>query len=300
MKTENAFSFERLFMSILKYSIDGIVITDETGTILFWNEAQEKILNISSKNAVGQKLWDIQFSAAPQSYQTEQVYLNLKNSILSFLKTGEAPWANKIMEQSFYSDQRKTVIQSVNFPIKTDNGFMMTGIVRDVTSLKILEQQSIENEIERIKAEEFELKIAAQKRELTTMAIHCANKNQTLGQIKEALKTMLTNKKITSSELRPLIKKIENNISLDKDWETFRIHFDQVHPSFFDNLKNNFPSITLSDQKLCAFIKIGLSHKEISRISNLSFDGLKSAKFRLKKKFNLDKNQSLTSFINTF
>jgi hypothetical protein len=300
MKTENAFSFEKFFMSILKYSIDGIVITDETGTILFWNDAQEKILNISAKDAVGQKLWDIQFSAAPKSYQTEPVYLNLKNSILSFLKTGDAPWANKIMEQPFYSGERKTVIQSVNFPIKTDNGFMMTGIVRDVTSLKILEQQSIENEIERIRAEEFELKIAAQKRELTTMAIHCANKNQTLGQIKEALKTMLSNKKITPSELRPLIKKIENNISLDKDWETFRIHFDQVHPSFFDNLRKNFPSITLSDQKLCAFIKIGLSPKEISRISNLSFDGLKSAKFRLKKKFNLDKNQSLTSFINTF
>jgi len=300
MKTENTFSFETLLQSILNYSIDGIVITDETGTILFWNDAQEKILNISAKDAVGQKLWDIQFSAAPKSYQTEQVYLNLKNSVLSFLKTGMATWANKIMEQPFYSGEKKTVIQSVSFPIKTDNGFMMTSIVRDVTSLKTLEQQNIEKEIERIRTEEFEFKIAAQKRELTTMAIHCANKNQTLGQIKEALKTMLSNKKITPSELRPLIKKIENNISLDKDWETFRIHFDQVHPSFFDNLKNHCPSITLSDQKLCAYIKIGLSHKEISRISNLSFDGVKSAKFRLKKKFNLAKNQSLTSFIHTF
>jgi hypothetical protein len=111
---------------------------------------------------------------------------------------------------------------------------------------------------------------------------------------------LLASKKITPADLRPLIKKIDNNISLDKDWETFRIHFDQVHPSFFNNLKTSYTSITLSDQKLCAYIKIGLSPKEISRISNLSFDGLKSAKFRLKKKFNLDKNQSLTGFIHTF
>jgi hypothetical protein len=155
----------------------------------------------------------------------------------------------------------------------------------------------MKTEKEQITVAEFELTIAAQKRELTSMAIHCLNKNQTLGQIRDALKTMLSNKKISPSEIHILIKKIEDNISLDKDWETFRIHFDHVHPSFFDALKSKYPSITLSDKKLCAYIKIGLLPKEISRISNLSFDGLKSARFRLKKKFNLDKNQSLTSFI---
>jgi PAS domain S-box-containing protein len=300
MKSESTFSFEMLFKSILTYSIDGIVIADETGTILFWNDSQARILNISEKDTVGQKLWDVQFSVALPGYQTANFYHNLKNSILSFLETGKARWSEKIFEQSMYADDKKVAIQSVVYPVKTDKGFMIVGIFRDVTSQKDLEQNRREKEIERLRAEEFELKVAAQKRELTTMAIHCANKNQTLGQIRDTLKTLLTSKKITPDELRPLIKKIENNISLDKDWETFRIHFDQVHPSFFNNLKSNYTSITLSDQKLCAYIKIGLSPKEISRISNLSFDGLKSAKFRLKKKFNLDKNQSLTGFIHTF
>ena len=255
MGTENTFSFENIFANILQYSVDGIVVTDETGTILFWNDAQEKIVNIPASEAVGQKLWHVLFAASPTFCQKEAVHLDLQK------------------------------------------GFMLAGFIRNVTSLKLLEQQSFEKEIERIKSEEFELKIAAQKRELTTMAIQCANKNQTLGQIRDALKTMSSNKKISPAELRPLIKKIEDNISLDKDWKTFRIHFDHVHPSFFDKLKVKCPSITLSDQKLCAYIKIGLSPKEISRISNLSFDGLKSAKFRLKKKFKLDINQSLSTVI---
>jgi len=290
-------ALEMMFLNILKYSVDGIVITDETGTILHWNQAQEKIVNIKAEDAIGKKIWDIQYAAAPTLLQTQPLYENLRSGILSFLETGQAHWAEKIFEQSFATGEKTVVMQSVNFPMKTEKGFMMASIVRNITELKELEQKNHEKEVTRLKARQMELEIETRKRELTSMAIHCANKNQALGQIRDNLKVLLSHKKIATTELIPLIKKIENNLAFDKDWETFKIHFEQVHPSFFDNLKTKFPSVTTSDLKLCAYLKIGLSHKEIARITNMTFDGVKSAKFRLKKKFSLDKNQSLTHFI---
>ncbi|MCF8365038.1 MAG: PAS domain S-box protein [Bacteroidales bacterium] len=297
MISEDRFSYQTLLTNILEYSVDGMVVTDETGTVMLWNEAQEKIVNIAVQDAVGKKLWDVQFSAAPPEYQTEEVYQNLKSSLRNFFETGKAPWSERIMEQAFFADGRKIVIQSIHFPMKTEKGFMLAGIIRDITGLKELEKASLQKEVEKIRADQLQHEIDVRNREISAMTLHCSSKNILLIQTRDSIKNMLANNEIYPEKLLDLMANIESNISMEKDWETFKIHFEQVHPLFFKKLSESFPELTMTDLKLCAYLKIGFSHKEILRISNLSYDGIKSAKFRLKKKLKLDKNQSLSSHL---
>jgi len=297
MAADDNFSYQTLLENILKYSVDGMVVSDETGTVVLWNEAQEKIVNVAAQDAIGKKLWDVQFSAAPPQYQTEEVYQNLKTSLQTFFETGKNPWSERIMEQAFFSEGRKIVIQSIHFPMKTEKGFMLAGIIRDITSQKYLEKASLQKEVEKIRADQLQHEIAFLNREISTMTLHCSSKNILLMQTRDSLKNMIANKEISPKKLLDLVANIESNISMEKDWETFKIHFEQVHPLFFKKLSESFPGLTMTDLKLCAYLKIGFSHKEILRIVNLSHDGVKSAKFRLKKKLKLDKRQSLSLYL---
>jgi Response regulator containing a CheY-like receiver domain and an HTH DNA-binding domain len=94
---------------------------------------------------------------------------------------------------------------------------------------------------------------------------------------------------------------IKDSIVSDKDkWELFQSNFDRIHENFFRRLKEEYPSLTSTDLRLCAMLKVNLSTKEIASMLNLSVRGIESARYRLRKKFNLSEDQSLTDFLLRF
>ncbi len=125
----------------------------------------------------------------------------------------------------------------------------------------------------------------SKSRELVTTRIMQEKKNELLDHIKQTIDSYNKSKDINI--LINLNNLIDDNIRNENDWEMFKLHFEEVHPNFFLNLKKEHPSLTQNNLKLCAYIKIGLSNKEISRIFNVNPDSIKTAKKRLKKKLNL-------------
>lgn len=83
-------------------------------------------------------------------------------------------------------------------------------------------------------------------------------------------------------------------------WDIFEKNFDLIHEHFFRNLRKAFPALTPADLKFCALLRMNLSTKEISRFTNLSIRGVETARYRLRKKFNLGPDDKLVQFLIEF
>lgn len=74
-------------------------------------------------------------------------------------------------------------------------------------------------------------------------------------------------------------------------------YIEQSNTGFYDKLKNNFPQLSLTDLRLCTLIKMGMNTKEIASITNKSVRGIESAKFRLRKKMNIEGNKDIYDYL---
>ena len=90
--------------------------------------------------------------------------------------------------------------------------------------------------------------------------------------------------KVESGSLKGIKKLINENLNFDNDWDSFKIHFNGVHPEFFEKLKSKYPTLSPGELKYCAYFKIQLSNKEIARLLNVTPKAVHIAKYRIKKK----------------
>ena len=75
------------------------------------------------------------------------------------------------------------------------------------------------------------------------------------------------------------------------------MHFEEVHPRFFQALTQRTPGLSLTDIRHCAYIRLDLDTKEIARLLNIAPTSVQIARVRLKKKLELDRTQDLKEFI---
>lgn len=133
------------------------------------------------------------------------------------------------------------------------------------------------------------------KQELLSYTISMTQKNQLLQDLNEKVDT------ISSSSDAKDIRSIKNTINAamgsEENWEEFKTRFVQVHHSFFDHLKTAYPQLSPNDLRLCAFIKLNLSSKQIASLLNIAPSSVDISKYRLKKKFGLEKSDDLSTFI---
>jgi DNA-binding CsgD family transcriptional regulator len=103
--------------------------------------------------------------------------------------------------------------------------------------------------------------------------------------------------KIKESELANLaIKGISGD---SQKLDIFKQNIGHLEEHFFSTLSEKYPNLTSSDLKFCALLHLNLSTKEIASVLNLTTRGVESARYRLRKKFNLSRTDSLTTFIHT-
>jgi hypothetical protein len=138
-------------------------------------------------------------------------------------------------------------------------------------------------------------KIESQKRELTASALLLSRKNELLEQIDEHVKFLPKD----NYDVKEIKKIVKGNLTVEEVWSTFRIHFDKVHPGFFDNLKARTPELTENNLRLCAYLLIGMSGKQIAQVLNMSPDNVRKSSYRLKKKLMLGEEKNLYDFLRT-
>ncbi|HAG15755.1 MAG TPA: hypothetical protein DCG69_04410 [Bacteroidales bacterium] len=129
-------------------------------------------------------------------------------------------------------------------------------------------------------------------RELAASTVHLINKNEVLNDLKKQLST-----NTDSSNLKQVFRTIDQNINLDKDWQNFSRHFEEIHPNFFHRLKARFPGLTPNEERLCAYLRINLNSKELSLMLNITASAVDKSRNRLRKKLEILPTVNLNDFI---
>jgi PAS domain S-box-containing protein len=128
---------EEKVKKIVEWSNDGIILIDETGTVIEWNPALERITGLSRSEISGRKVWDVQFDLSPDSKKTPEHAAYLKDLFLPILTSGTSPNLEHSFEHVFqHRDKTLRNIESFLFPIPVENGFMVGGILRDISDRK--------------------------------------------------------------------------------------------------------------------------------------------------------------------
>jgi PAS domain S-box-containing protein len=128
---------ERKLRSVIEQSQDGIVLTDEQGCIIEWNPAMERITGLAATEVQGKPIWDVQFQLGLEEQQTEEAYQQVRSMITQLLEQGTASWLGQLLERKYlHSSKQRRIVEGTVFPIKTDKGFMLGSILRDVTESK--------------------------------------------------------------------------------------------------------------------------------------------------------------------
>lgn len=165
-----------------------------------------------------------------------------------------------------------------------------------LASTGLMAQTAIEHE--RSKQAELEEELHFKNKELTSYAINFVQKNELLalleGKIKELRSLPPQKQERAIHEVEKIIRSHKN---LDKDWEDFKIHFEQVHGNFLVNLKDRYPHLSSNDLKLAALARLNMNIKETANILGISPDSVKTARYRLRKKLEMEQDADLISFL---
>ncbi|MBI9035031.1 MAG: tetratricopeptide repeat protein [Bacteroidales bacterium] len=156
---------------------------------------------------------------------------------------------------------------------------------------------------EHLKLEQVHLKeqIEYKDKELVTNVMYQVKKNELLTVVVDKLKKSKYNfKKENHSLVDGIISDISDTLK-DDIWEDFEMRFKEVHSSFYRNLEKKFGELTPNEKKLCAFIRLGMSTKEIAAITQQSVNSLEVARTRLRKKLKIsNKDVNLAAFLSRF
>jgi hypothetical protein len=142
------------------------------------------------------------------------------------------------------------------------------------------------------------LEVESQSKSLTAQTLHVIDKNQMLEGIQEKLKKILEeDPKEQKKRIRNLIKQIDYNFSQDTDWDDFKFSFEKVHQDFFKKLNQTSQELTPGELKLASLMRMNLSSKEIASTLGISLESLRISRYRLRKKLNLQKGESMQQYL---
>ena len=158
-----------------------------------------------------------------------------------------------------------------------------------VLLLIVLCRYVIMSRLNKRKMKRIESDLNLKKREITSKLMYIQKKNEAIASVAGKLEE---SRHLFSGKSSPVIANVIKELSMNSkndSWEEFELRFREVDPDFFRKLSERFPQLTPNDKKLCAYLKLNLSTKEIASLLNLSLNSVLSARYRLRKKLDINK-----------
>ena len=149
----------------------------------------------------------------------------------------------------------------------------------------------------KLEKEKLSSELEYKNKELTTNVLYLLKKNEFIINISNQLKSLRysfkpENRKIVDG----IIREMEQSASRDI-WKEFEVRFQDVHSDFYNKLIKKYPDLSPNELKLCAFLRLNMSTKEISSITFQSYNSIIMARHRLRKKLDISSNENLITFL---
>ena len=177
--------------------------------------------------------------------------------------------------------------------------------VRDITKLKEalghIKHLSEEKRLSREMQNKLTGEIEAKEREISSYLLILSQKNELIRYLEKNISKLDSlNTQYRQKKIAEMMQKIEQNNTSEMDWELFKVQFDNLYPGFFQDIEAKHPNLTQNDLRLCAFLKLNLSSKEIAGLVKISPKSVEVARVRLRKKLNLLRTQTLKKYFSDF
>ncbi len=168
------------------------------------------------------------------------------------------------------------------------------------------EAREKENEIVLLKNESLERDLKHKSQDLANSTMNLIRKNEILIRIKNNLGKVYSeleeeeDRAKTMKRIQKIQTDISENIEHDDDWQKFSKNFDKVYDDYLKRLKEEFPQLTVGDMRMCAYLKMDLSSKDIASMQNMSVRSVEMSRYRLRQKLGLIHGENLTEFLQDF
>lgn len=164
-----------------------------------------------------------------------------------------------------------------------------------------LELERNEKEIIRLQNEKLTSEIQLKNTELASTTFNLVQKGEVLMKVKEEFVRMKKSSDVDkeTDDYKKILRMLGDD-KMKKNWEQFAVHFDKVHSNFLVSLKSTYPYLTASDLKLCAYLRLNLTSKEIAQIMNITIKGVELGRHRLRKKLGIQPEVNLVNFLLNF
>lgn len=166
-----------------------------------------------------------------------------------------------------------------------------------------VEREKRKHQLAEMRNEQLDTELKHKQSQLSDSTMNLMRKNDMLQQIDREMAALSESmrrgdpKARLTRQIQEIRKSIQTNMNDDDNWEKFEENFNMVYDDFMKTLTARFPDLKTNDRKLCAYLRMGLSSKEMASLLNTPVRSIETARYRLRKKLNLDGGENLTEFI---
>jgi DNA-binding CsgD family transcriptional regulator len=168
------------------------------------------------------------------------------------------------------------------------------------------EAEQKEHQILELEQEKLRNELDHKSQEMANLLLNFSRKNEALTMIKEELMKIYAKLKIssTSTEAKQMLvtlnSQIDTNMQSDDLLKRIEDQFDLVHNGFTKKLRTAYPELTQKELLMCVYLRMDLSTKEIAPLLNISVRGVETMRYRIRKKFDIDREANLFDFLSKF
>jgi len=242
-----------------------------------WQGINDSLLNLDTKKKISDYQWEMK--SQKKKYEEELILkkyeIQKKRNLMSFI-----------------------VIVSITIIALLLRRYMKKSIkLQKLENSRLHEKIDMIEKINELEKFKHQMELEFKNKELTTLSLQLVTKNETLSEISGMTNKLYKANLMDVMSFTNLKKIIKESLHTDKDWEQFKDMFEKVHRDFFVKLKQLSPELSENELRLCAYLKINLSNHEIVRILNISPGTLKTNRYRIRKKLNIDNKDVLEDYI---
>ncbi len=242
---------------------------------------------------------NVTFKNLPAGDYNFKVRSRVSNSVNDALATYnftiKKPWYATTLAIILYSLLLITSFVYVNKLYKNYYNKQKEKLIEENNLLLEIKELENEQQLMKIRNEQLSQDFEAKNKELAVSTMSLIKKDELLSLIKEDLKK--SSDENSNRSIKSVITKITKSISEEDNWNVFKEAFDTADKDFLKKIKMAHPSLTPNDLRLCAYLRLNLSSKEIAPLLNISVRSIEIKRYRLRKKMDLPHEKGLVEYI---